>query len=173
MLPFGHGISPFSEVWDACAACGKVGPVMGLRPLLHSDAKPRFAGLGRHRQPSRRAERHGYQSLTARQSRDLLLISGRVDCVNTPSPLASPPRSTPLGEVFNSCGVARARGSSCGSFLPSRARSGDLPPRRVNARVGLRSGWIPFQPKTAVELFHGKSALPMLRPLRVTFYEML
>ena len=34
LLPFGHIISPSGEVWDACAACGKVGPVMGLRPLL-------------------------------------------------------------------------------------------------------------------------------------------
>ena len=33
MLPFGHGISPFGEVWDACAACGKVGPIMGLHPF--------------------------------------------------------------------------------------------------------------------------------------------
>ena len=31
--------------WDACAACGKVGPVMGLRPL-HPDAKSRFTGFG-------------------------------------------------------------------------------------------------------------------------------
>ncbi len=143
MSPFGHGISPFSEVWDACAACGKVGPVMGLRPLLHSDAKPRFAGLGRHRQPSRRAERHGYQSLTARQSRDLLLISGRVDCVNTPSPLASPPRSTPLEEVINSRGVTRARGSSCGSFPPSlrSVRRSPSAPRNCPSRRVL---WVDF-----------------------------
>ena len=33
-LPFGHIVSPPGEVWDACAARGKVGPVMGLRPLL-------------------------------------------------------------------------------------------------------------------------------------------
>ena len=32
-LPFGHRISPSGEIWDACAARGKVGPVMGLRPL--------------------------------------------------------------------------------------------------------------------------------------------
>ncbi|SBW08533.1 hypothetical protein KM92DES2_12510 [uncultured Desulfovibrio sp.] len=34
MLPFGHVIPPSGGVWDACAARGKVGPVMGLRPLL-------------------------------------------------------------------------------------------------------------------------------------------
>ena len=160
--PSGMGFRRLARSGTPARRAAKWGRLWGCA-LLHSDAKPRFSGLGRHRQPSRRAERHGYQSLTARQSRDLLLISGRVDCVNTPSPLASPPRSTPLGEVFNSCGVARARGSSCGSFLPSRARSGDLPPRRVNARVGLCFGWIQFQPKIAGELFHGRSALPMLR----------
>ena len=34
LRPFGHGVSPSGGVWDACAARGKVGPVMGLRPLL-------------------------------------------------------------------------------------------------------------------------------------------
>ena len=33
-LPFGHGVSPPGEVWDACAARSKVGPVMGLRPPI-------------------------------------------------------------------------------------------------------------------------------------------
>ena len=32
-LPYGHGVSSFGKVWDACAARGKAGPVMGLRPL--------------------------------------------------------------------------------------------------------------------------------------------
>ena len=45
LLPIGHIISPSGEVWDACAARGKVGPVMGLRPL-HPDAKSRFTGFG-------------------------------------------------------------------------------------------------------------------------------
>ena len=31
--PCGRGVSPPGEVWDACAARGKAGPVMGLRPL--------------------------------------------------------------------------------------------------------------------------------------------
>ena len=34
LLPFGHCASPSGGAWDACAARGKVGPVMGLRPLL-------------------------------------------------------------------------------------------------------------------------------------------
>ena len=29
----GRGVSPSGEVWDACAARSKAGPVMGLRPL--------------------------------------------------------------------------------------------------------------------------------------------
>ena len=33
LLPCGHWVSPSGEVWDACAARGKAGPVMGLRPL--------------------------------------------------------------------------------------------------------------------------------------------
>ena len=32
-LPCGHMVSPSGEVWDACAARSKAGPVMGLRPL--------------------------------------------------------------------------------------------------------------------------------------------
>ena len=100
LLPFGHGVSPSGEVWDACAARSKVGPVMGLRPLLILMPNPVLRALGRHRRLRRRAVRHENQSLTARQSRDLLLISGRVDVANTPSglrpfcPLASP-RNTP------------------------------------------------------------------------------
>ena len=33
-MPFGHGSFYFYVVLAACAACGKAGPVMGLRPLL-------------------------------------------------------------------------------------------------------------------------------------------
>ena len=33
LLPCGHTLSPSGEVWDACAARSKAGPVMGLRPL--------------------------------------------------------------------------------------------------------------------------------------------
>ena len=34
MRPCALGGSPSGEVWDACAARSKAGPVMGLRPLL-------------------------------------------------------------------------------------------------------------------------------------------
>ena len=66
---------------------------MGLRPPICCQTP--LSGLGRQRRQCRRAERHGYHSLTARQSRDLLMISGRVDYVTTPAPLASPPEAPP------------------------------------------------------------------------------
>ena len=103
-----------------------------------SDAQHRIAVLGRHRRQCRRAERHGYHSLTARQSRDLLLISGRVDYVTTPAPLASPPKHPPK-KVFRFLGTARARGSSCGSFLPSlcSVRRSPSAPRKCHSPLSL------------------------------------
>ena len=83
--------------WDACAARGKVGPVMGLRPL---------------RGPP---------------------------CI----PPEAPPRR------FSAS--IRWRGhASCaaGASLTRSARSGDLPPRRVNAIARSRVGQTPFQPNT-------------------------
>jgi len=50
---------------------------MGLRPAILMP-NPALRFLGRFRRRCRRAVRHGYQSLTARQSPDLLLISGRI-----------------------------------------------------------------------------------------------
>ena len=115
-MPFGHEIPPFGGAWDDGAARSKAGPVMGY--ARQSAAKHRVAGLGRHRRYNRRAESHGYPSLTARQSRDLLLISGRVDFVSTPAPLASP-RSPPK-EGYSITPIWRGqRGCCSGSFLPS------------------------------------------------------
>ena len=45
LLPCGHGVSPSGEVWDACAARSKVGPVMGLRPLRGPPCIPPEAPL--------------------------------------------------------------------------------------------------------------------------------
>ncbi len=111
----------------------------GATPRQFSYAKLRFAGLGRHRRRRRRAERHGYQSLTARQSRDLLLISGRVDYVNTPPPL-HPPRNTPKEGLPTSLAWRGHASCAAGASFPRFACSGDLPPRRVNARVRFRFG---------------------------------
>ena len=59
-------------------------------------------------------------------------------CAPFATPL-HPPRSTPLGEVFNSRGVARARGSSCGSFLPSlcSVRRSPSAPRKCHSPLSL------------------------------------
>jgi len=116
--PAGTAFSPSGEVGTPVRRAARRGRLWGC--ARQSDAKPATRCLGRHRRYGRRAERHGYQSLTARQSRDLLLISGRVDCVNTPAPLASP-RSTPLR--FSISAKRRGlRGCSCGSF-PHSLRS--------------------------------------------------
>ena len=45
MPPSGRERSPVGEVWDACAAHGKVGPVMGLRPLRGPPCIPPEAPL--------------------------------------------------------------------------------------------------------------------------------
>ena len=74
--------------WDACAARGKVGPVMGLRPLR--------------------------------------------------GPPCIPPRSTPQRGFSATHGLRGHAAQAAGASLPRCARSGDLPPRRVNARFRIR-----------------------------------
>ena len=65
------------------------------------------------------------------------------------APLASPPKH-PLRRAFqiSSCGEGNAAIASGASF-PRYARSGDLPPRRVNARGGFRFDQHPLQPNTS------------------------
>ena len=96
-LPFGHGIFRLPGDWDACAARGKVGPVMGLRPL---------------RGPP---------------------------CI----PPEAPPRR--FSTSFRWRGHASC---AAGASLTRSARSGDLPPRRVNAIARYSFGWKPLQPRT-------------------------
>ena len=143
--PSGTAFRPLAKLGTPARRAARRGRLWGF--ARQSDAKLRFAGLGRHRRHRRRAERHGYQSLTARQSRDLLLISGRVGCTNTLAPLASPPKH-PLREVFSFLGVRGHASCAAGASLTRCARSGDLPPRRVNARVRFRFDQSPFQPDT-------------------------
>ena len=147
MLPFGHGVSPSGEVWDACAARSKVGPVMGLRPLLILMPNPVLRALGRHRRRCRRAVRHENQSFKAQQSRDLLLISGRVDVANTPPglrpfcPPCIPPEAPPKKGFPNSLAWRGQRGICCGSFphsLRSLRRSPSAP-RYAKCRFRLES----------------------------------
>ena len=104
---------------------GQRGPVRGCAPFTLMP-NPVLRALGRHRRLRRRAVRHENQSLTARQSRDLLLISGRVDGANTPSGqgpsfhLCTPPGTPPC--VFSLHKTARATRLCCGSF-PHSLRS--------------------------------------------------
>ena len=95
-------------IWRCCAACaarGKVGPVMGLRPLR--------------------------------------------------GPPCIPPEAPPK-RVFNFRKTARARGSSCGSFLPSlrSLRRSPSAPRKCHRELCVE--WILFQPST-VEIFDRKN----------------
>ena len=107
---------------------------------------PVLRALGRHRRLRRRAVRHENQSLTARQSRDLLLISGRVDVANTPSglrpfcPLASP-RNTPPEALSIPLRQRGQRGYRCGSFLPSlrSLRRSPSAPRKCQITLSLRT----------------------------------
>ncbi|MPL57229.1 hypothetical protein SDC9_02728 [bioreactor metagenome] len=153
--------------WDACAARGKAGPG-GYAPFILMP-NPVLRALGRHRRLRRRAVRHENLSLTARQSRDLLLISGRVDVANTPSglrpfcPLASP-RSTPKERFQFPSGTEGNAAIAAGASFPRCAHSGDLPPRRVNARVRFRFGWFPFQPNTTVFYALNKCFAPCACP---------
>ena len=115
---------------DAYAACDFASPawgkggLLGAAPLLILMPNPVLRALGRHRRLRRRAVRHENQSSTARQSRDLLLISGRVDVANTPSglcpfcPLASSPKHPQRG-LSVSVKLRGRRVFCCGSFPPS------------------------------------------------------
>ncbi|SBV92706.1 hypothetical protein KM92DES2_10303 [uncultured Desulfovibrio sp.] len=99
---FGHDISPSGEILEACAARGKAGPVMGLRPLR--------------------------------------------------GPPCIPPRSTPKeGFQLSLCYEGNAA-IAAGASFPRCAHSGDLPPRRVNARERFR-----FESKAASAMIEDSS----------------
>ena len=102
-LPCGRGIFRPTGDCDACAARGKAGPVMGLRPL---------------RGPP---------------------------CI----PPEAPPRR--FSASFRWRGHASC---AAGASLTRSARSGDLPPRRVNAIARSRVGQTPFQPNTMGSFTH-------------------
>ena len=120
--PFGHGVLCLTGIWDACAACdfayaarGKVGPVMGLRPLR--------------------------------------------------GPPCIPPGAPRWEKSSISVGWRGHASCAAGASFPRGARSGDLPPRRVNARVRLRFDQNPLQPHMAC--YSDVSVCPLyLRVLR-------
>ena len=115
-LPSGEVVTPARRAarWGRLWGCATF--ILMPNPVLRA--------LGRHRRRCRRAVRHENQSLTARQSRDLLQISGRVDVANTPQgprpfcPHASPSKH-PIRGASNFPSVARARVLCCGSYPPS------------------------------------------------------
>ena len=144
--------APSAEFGTPSRRGARRGRLWGCAPFTLMP-NPVLRALGRHRRLRRRAVRHENQSLTARQSRDLLLISGRVDGANTPSgqgpsspPLHSP-RSTPLSYQLPQYSEGNAA-IAAGVSLARCARSGDLPPRRVNARVHAALNLSLFQPIT-------------------------
>ena len=69
-----------------------------------------------------------------------------------PRPPLHSPRNTPLRELSISVGRRGHASCAAGASFPRGARSGDLPPRRVNARVRLRVVWWVFQPNTINKL---------------------
>ena len=103
-LPYGHGVSPFGKVWDACAACDFASPARGKGGLL--GAAPLLG------------------------------------------PLCTPPGTPPKKRFQFPSGNEGNASPAAGASFPRLARSGDLPPRRVNARVRFRFGQTPFQPTT-------------------------
>ena len=122
------------------------GPWLMLRPVF-------FCALGRFFYlPC------GHESFAVRRSWDACAArdfafpawgkGGLLGAVPLLGPLCTPP-GTPRWEK-SSISSGRRGHASCavGASFPRGARSGDLPPRRVNARGRLRFGWGPFQPNT-------------------------
>ena len=146
LLPCGRAVPPSGEVWDACAACGcafdfccpagagfrpaaKLGRLRGVRFLLGWTMLIFFAAL--------RA-----LGFALRRSLDAYAARGKVGPVMGLRPLRGPPcippRSTPKS-VFKFRKTARARGSSCGSFLPSlhSLRRSPSAPRKCQISLSL------------------------------------
>ncbi len=64
-------------------------------------------------------------------------------------PLCTPPGAPPKKRFQFSSGNEGNASPAAGASLPRCARSGDLPPRRVNARGGFRFDQHPLQPNTS------------------------
>ena len=147
-LPCGHGVSPSGEVgtparrelirfaalWARSSTPDRrLGRLRGVRLFFDffCPAGTAFRPPAKFGTPARRAARWGrlwgYAPFSA--------------------PLASPPKH-PQRE-FSASASRRGHASyAAGASLTRSARSGDLPPRRVNARVRFRSDQSPLQPNT-------------------------
>ena len=155
LLPCGRAVPPSGEVWDACAARGcafdfccpagagfrptaKFGRLRGVRFLLGWTMLIFFAAL--------RA-----LGFALRRSWDACAACGKVGPVMGLRPLRGPPCIPPEAPPRAFSNSAKRRGHAAraaGASFPRSTRSGDLPPRRVNARFHFRSGWNPFHPTT-------------------------
>ena len=144
-------LPPSGGVRTPVRRAARWGRLWGCAPFIPMP-NPVLRALGRHRRRCRRAVRHENQSLTARQSRDLLLISGRVDVANTPPGLRPfcpciPPPKHPLRAFSISEKRRGQRGICCGSFLPSLRSLRRSPSATRNARFRLSFDQSPFQPE--------------------------
>ena len=90
---------------------------------------------------------------------------GQLGAAPSLAPSALPPEHPLKGASI----TAKLRGHTAraaGASFPRCVRSGDLPPRRVNARSGLRSGWIPFQPKITSNSLHWHGCVSHAQTIR-------
>ena len=127
-LPVGHGVSPSGGVWDACAACDFASPARDLR----------FSALWA--QDS--AARLSFERLPGTGQR------GPVRGCAPPWPPLHSPRNTPQETFQFPSGHEGNASPAAGASLTRSARSGDLPPRRVNAIPRSRFVQSPLQPNT-------------------------
>ena len=133
LLPCGHGVSPSGEIWDACAARDFASPARGKNhccPAGKAFRRPAKFGM-----PVRRAARRGRLWGSAPFAAPL-----------------HPPRTTPQEALSTSLAWRGHASYAAGASLPRSAHSGDLPPRRVNARVRFRFERCPLQPNPMILL---------------------
>ncbi len=163
LLPFGHVIPPSGGVWAVCEArlCFPSLELKQLAALRARDSAVRrswdacaarlcFPSLGLKQLAALLA-----RDSALRRSLDACAARGKAGPVMGLRPLLGPPCIPPEAPPRAFSNSAKRRGHAAraaGASFPRSTRSGDLPPRRVNARVHFRSGWNPFQPTTADRL---------------------
>ena len=130
MPPFGLVIPPSGGVWDACAACD----------FAQASRSEFFLLPFGHWIPSSGG---AWDACAARSKAGPVM--GLRPLLGPP---CIPPRSTPKEGLSTSLACEGNAAIAAGASLTRYARSGDLPPRRVNARVRFRFGQTPFQPTT-------------------------
>ncbi len=106
---------------DACAACGFASPAWD-EPLIFTALRALGSALRRSLGRLCGAQQGGAGYGASPPSR----------------PPLHPPPEAPPKRAYNCLNVARARVCAAGASLARSARSGDLPSRRVNARIHFR-----------------------------------